>query len=133
MSEAPLISMPQYYIQREDVKIISMYLIAVSSDTKNVNFFVSLLCFVLWSFFLALSIKRQKGAAFQGKKNLSGCLCSLTRTDHYKSLCFSWASPFHTTDLLQLSRGRNAAPVGKAHPFLDVCFLKRKKHTPYIL
>lgn len=68
MSEAPLISMPQYYIQREDVKIISMYLIAVSSDTKNVNFFVSLLCFVLWSFFLALSIKRQKGAAFQGKK-----------------------------------------------------------------
>lgn len=36
----------------------------------------------------------------------------------------------HTGYLLQFSRGRNVAPVGKAHPFLHICFLKGKEHTP---
>lgn len=36
----------------------------------------------------------------------------------------------HTAYLLQFSKGRNVALVGKVHPFLHVCFLERKEDTP---
>lgn len=90
----------------------------MDTNTENVNF-----C-LFYGPFLALSIKPLTGAAFSGKKNVDGFLCSLTRTDYHKSFHFSGAILSHITYLLQFSKGRSAAPVGKAHPFLDVCFLK---------